>query len=131
MPYQVPERIAPLTFTSGPLEGLTLSVRTSVSIGVRFRLLELIEKSEEPESLRELLTYFADQALVSWDLVDRDGQPVPCSGAALIDHFDLTSAVTMLRAYLGGIGKVAAPLAKRSGAGRTSKARRASSNPPS
>jgi len=130
-PFQLPERIVTLVFKDGPLKGLELEVRLGVPFDFYFDLTDLAAKSSEEsglDALRSLMRRFASEALVAWNLTDRDGKPVPPTADAFIAKVDPVSGGLMLARYLSAIGDVPSPLARASANGRTSRAHRESSS---
>lgn len=127
--FHLPERTATLVFEEGDLTGLELEVRLSLPFDALFKMQELVNHAtDDLGSLRELLHYFAEAALIGWNLTNGSG-PVPLTGESLTAHLDAANAGRLLTRYLEEVGKVPAPLARRSGSGRTSRVRRESSSP--
>jgi hypothetical protein len=147
MPFQLPERPATLVFEDGPLEGLELEVRLAVPFDFYFELSafqqpsetngkhklsmneQLVRAHKELEESRHSMHRFAEVALIGWNLVDRDGTPVPCTPQAFSSHVDPQSYGAMLGRYLSAIGGKPGPLRPPSSAGRTSRVPKASNSP--
>lgn len=111
------------------LGGLAVEVRLNVSIDFYFKMGELAEviKAEDAEATRELLRYFADGVLESWNFHDRHGNPVPATPDGFL-QLDMLSALMVVTHYRKLIGRVPDPLAGISGNGNTSKAPKVSTS---
>jgi hypothetical protein len=128
--FHLPERIATLIFEDGDLTGLELEVRLSLPFDALFKLQALSTEARDAASLdklQELLHYFAEIALVGWNLSNGSG-PVKLTPAALTAHLDAGNAGALLSRYFEAVGGVPGPLAPPSASGVTSAKRRASSN---
>lgn len=119
MGYQVPVRTATLVFEDGDLKGLELEARLNLPFSTLYQLIDAVSgKRRSVAEVREVLTLFATECLIGWNL-ERDGQPVPCTPQNLLDTFDPASAGAMLNRYIGAVGEIGAPLPRPSVAGRT------------
>lgn len=129
--YTPPVRTATLVFEDGDLKGLELEARLNVPFTTLWALIDAVsadvKKRTIPE-VREVLTLFAEQCLIGWNL-EQDGKPVPCTPEALLATFDPASAGAMLYRYIGAVGDLGAPLPRRRSGGRTSANARAKRRP--
>lgn len=129
--FHLPQRVATLVFEDGDLKGLELKVRLSLPFDALFKMQKLSEQAQSGDDLnglRDLLQFFAETALVSWNLSNGSG-PVALTAENFTAHLDAANAGRLLTRFLQEVGQVPAPLARRSTSGSTSKARRASSSP--
>lgn len=140
--FQLPGRPVTLVFEDGSLKGLELEVRTAVPFDYYFDLTKYVSSpgtkpsgkkanafAELEATLAEakhMMARFAEISLISWNLADAAGKPVPATVAAFTAHVDPTSFGIMLGRYISAIGRVPAPLAVRSSSGSASRAPRAS-----
>jgi len=146
MPFQLPERPATLIFEDGPLQGLEVEVRLAVPFDFYFELSAFMAPEERNgkhklsieqqvakaqaslNGTRTFMRRFAEMAVIGWNLVDRDGRPVPATPDAFTSHLDPLSFGALLGRYQAAIGGKPGPLRLPSASGRTSKARPASRN---
>lgn len=127
--YEPPIRTATLVFEDGDLKGLELEARLNIPFSTLYRLMSAVSTTQtDVDDVRDVLTVFAEQCLISWNL-EKDGQSVPCTAQNLLDTFDPQAAGTMLLRYIGGVGELSGPLARRRGVGRTSASGRAKPRP--
>src|SRR5690349_1218841 len=99
-------------------EGLEVRAR-SVSLDEFLSLVEIAGKTD-PDDLERMFRGFAD-ALVSWNLEDEDGTPVPATYEGIKGQ-DLDLILDIIGGWQDAIGSVPAPLAKPSDDGRRSPA---------
>lgn len=118
------KKIFLLRFADGDLEGLEVRVR-SISIERFLELAPLLDMTmsggltpEDITGIRETLAAFAD-VLVSWNLEEEDGTPVPCTVEGLMDQ-DLRFVLGLMTAWAEEIAGVAAPLERPSPSGEPS-----------
>lgn len=117
-----------LDFEDTDLEGLTVRAR-SVPVRVYRRLIQLTENGlslGDPTALGridEVIDLFVDGPeeaergyLVSWDLEDDDGQPVPCTPDEFRDQ-DKRFQVTVINLWIVGLVTPSGPLRKPSSDG--------------
>lgn len=126
--FHLPERVTTLVFEDGDLKGLELQVRLSLPFDAMFKMQSLMTQATEGSDLgglNELLHYFAEHALVGWNLSNGAG-PVELTPAALTAHLDAPNAGRLLSRYLQEVGRVPDSLAPRSANGSTSKVRKVS-----
>lgn len=75
--YQLPERQARLVFED-EYAGAEISVRLGTSMR-DFLSLQRLMDSNEADDIERAMQEFSDRILISWNLKDADGAPVPLS----------------------------------------------------
>ena len=109
--YVPPERTAKLTFDAFP--GAEVTVRLNSSVGEVLDLLTLNDDSVEGR-LRAYVP-FGDQVLISWNLGDREGNPLPANGQGMLAIPDAKLANAIMRGWTEATQGVG-PLPESSGA---------------
>lgn len=109
-----------LKFTDPEFEGLEVRVRRMSFGGLRAtagittvdrqRLIQGQLEQGDIAKLDAVLTEIGE-ALVSWNVLDHNGNPVPCTTEAL-DRQDLVFALTLLDAWMGGVAQEQLPKPK-------------------
>lgn len=111
-----------LTF-SGEYEGLTVTAR-SLPLGKFMKMGKLVDldvanpTGDDFETLEELFTLFLE-ALISWNLEEDDGTPIPVTREALYDQ-DLAFVLMLVVVYMDAVSGVPGPLDATSNAGERS-----------
>jgi len=122
--FRLPEETVDLYFDDGPYKGLEIKARLNVPMAFLRYFVEWGDKptpkGKEVEDLAEVMGMWAAEALVSWNLEDRHGKPVPADATGMM-ALDMMGFLAVLRAWSGQIGAVAAPLGDRLTAGGTSR----------
>lgn len=127
-PYALPPKPATLAFADGSeYQGLELEVDLRCSMDLLFRIGDL--QALKPDEIMALLEEWARDKLLSWNLVDAQGNPVPPSVAGLRATLDPRTAGVLLGKYASAVNGVDAPLAKRSRSGGTSATRKPRRSP--
>lgn len=91
-------RIIDLSFTEGPNEGLNVRIK-SIKFGKVRRMIALMDDDEKDvEVMDEISTLLAD-SLVSWDLQEEDGSPVPTTLEA-IDDLEFAEVIDLVNKWL-------------------------------
>lgn len=101
-----------LTFADHP--GLKVKAR-SVSAEKFLELTELTEAEFTPTVAKEMMTTFSE-VLISWNLQDEDGTPVPCTPEGLLGE-DWDFVMEILNGWMDAVAGVSAPLEQPSTAG--------------
>lgn len=111
-----------LKFADSELQGLEVTA-ASLNIG-RFLDFQAAQAKqaqggEEADGASgDMLTMFAE-ALISWNLLDKDDVPVPATLAGLRAQ-DLDFGMTLIRSWMDAINGVSSPLPQTSAAGQQS-----------
>lgn len=117
--YRRERKVFVLKFEEHP--GLMVRVR-SISTGALLELGAVADKAKtgDQDAVKGLLSAFAG-ALVSWNLEEEDGTPVPCTLAALIGE-EMDFVVPMVTAWMNNMSGsvVGGELGKESSSGVTS-----------
>ena len=91
-------RIIDLSFTEGPNEGLNVRIK-SIKFGKVRRMIALMDDDEKDvEVMDEISTLLAD-SLISWDLQEEDGSPVPTTLEA-IDDLEFAEVIDLVNKWL-------------------------------
>ena len=77
--FRIPEKTAHLTF-EGDYEGAEVWVRLNVSFGEFLK----IQQNNNSENYGEMAQRFGDAMLVSWNLEDDGGNPIPASAEGMM-----------------------------------------------
>lgn len=113
-----------LVFDDPDLNGLVVLTR-SVPLGVfmdMMKMAQLAEKAMTPADMlvvNDLFVGFAEQALVEWNLLDDNDQPVPPTLAGMQTQ-DTAFMLEIVMTWLGALGAAPGPLAHASSNGSTS-----------
>lgn len=105
-----------LKFDDEDMEGLVVkatTVSTEQLLDLEGNLSQI--KKVDKERVKEILQGFAE-VLVSWNLEEEDGTPVPCSVAGLMSQ-DIEFVLAVLYGWVEGVSSVNSPLAKKSSNG--------------
>lgn len=115
------DRVYLLKFEDPDLNGLEVRAR-SVPLKKFLDLISLSEvdtgKASTRESVENAIRMFAD-VLISWNVEDADGNPVPATLDGLYSQ-DFEFVVQIIKAWQDSISGVSDPLARRSSGGERS-----------
>ena len=82
--FKVPERLAVLKFNDEPYVGLEVRARLDVSLATWGELGALISgNTDDVGDVVSAFERFAEEALESWNVQGRDGQPIPATGEGM------------------------------------------------
>ncbi len=127
--FVLPERTVTLRLEDTDYAGAEIVVRISMPLRFFFKadaiVAQMRANPRDLEHLEEAIAFFVEHGLVSWNLVDRSG-PVPPTAEGMADHLEPGIIGTIIAGWLSAVAQVPGPLASRSPAGATSRARRAS-----
>jgi hypothetical protein len=123
MGYNPKRKIYKLVFEDEEMAGLEVRVR-SFSIGTMLEvgeLSDLMGRKITPEDMPRVQKLFSvlAQALVSWNVEDDDGAPVPATLEGLTAQED-TFVFAVLSAWIDAVSGVSAPLPQTSSDGQSS-----------
>lgn len=120
MGYRPPTTGQKLDFTGTPYEGLEVTV-DSAPIGVVLGITEMFaaarKPGDTPGAVRDLLAKFA-AVLESWNVEDRNGEPVPPTVEGLLAQ-DTAFVMAVIEAWLTGTTGAGEELGKGSSSGAT------------
>ena len=127
--FRLPERSVNLVLDDSDYAGARITVRTSIPLSAYIEaeavIAEVRANVRDMAALDKAIAFFVAQGLINWNLADRDG-PVPQTADGMREHLEPVLVGTIVAGWLGQIGGVSRPLAKRSPSGDTSAAPRAS-----
>lgn len=117
MGYRKVPTIYTFEFENHP--GLEVRLK-SIKIGRLRKVVQLLDKQDVPdeEQIDEILNLFAE-ALISWNLEEEDGTPVPADMAGIEDQ-DFTFILMILDTWMAGLTGPSDDLGKGSDSGETS-----------
>lgn len=118
MGYKKPQTRYRLKFADDDMAGLEITSRAPtmgelLEIGPLAEVID--QRKPDLDQLRQVLGQFCG-LLVSWNLEDDDGGPVPMTADALLG-FELPFLMTVLNAWAKAVTSVAPPLPQGSGSG--------------
>lgn len=116
--YQIKDELANLIFgDDSPEAGLQVKTRLNVPLGVYLEIQDLLAQ----DRALEMFTLFARVALVSWNILDKEGGPVPATEEG-IKQVPVPLATRILQEWQSAVANPPAPLAETSPNGGTSAA---------
>ena len=108
MGFRLQRRLARLTFVGREdMVGAEVMVRLNISVGDLLTLQELSE-SKEPKDQLAILQLFSEKVLVSWNLEDDDGKPIPVQDGMTRIPPDI--AALIMSGWLEAMGMTPIPL---------------------
>lgn len=123
MAFQRKRKVYELDFTGTGLEGLTMKMRGMV-MAEAFQLSSLRDMAEikdldqQMSAIRTLFEFVAER-IISWDMIDENGESIEPTADALMS-LDTADAFATLDAWQKAVEGVSAPLDNRSSGGGTS-----------
>lgn len=130
-PFTLPDVTGTLQFSEGYWQGANVETRLTVPLALYFNILEAVDSLDQLR-LRAGLRSWADQVLVSWNVHDRDGNPLP-PDADGFEQLPLMMTIDLVRTWLRTVPEVdlpsegGSPGTATSGTRRVPKRRRPSS----
>ena len=118
MGFKVPRKTARLVFEGDEFEGCEIVC----ALDITFDAQEHLEELQKANDNRKTLAYFAENCIVSWNLVDDDGKELPITGASFF-NFPGWFGILVLNGWAEGVKKasgVSGPLVEPSKNGSTS-----------
>ncbi len=112
--YRVPDRTNILEGFTGDFEGLEVTCDRNSTVDLYLELSDALED----DRITETFELFGEKILLSWNLEDSEGRPVPATGAALRDQ-PVDLAILIVRTWLTERTAVSAPLERPSTNGLT------------
>src|SRR3990167_1436063 len=133
-PFELPARTVTLVFDKGPLVGLEVEARLDLSIDLFMELTGKFDKAADKKTgwqpIQELMAWFGEHVVSAWNFHEQ-GKPVPLTPEAFTTRLSGAQGLAIVSRYIVSLRGTSAPLSPPSASGSTSKARRASKNPPS
>ena len=85
MGFQIPRKTARLKFEGDEFDGMEIVCAADLTFAEQQHLTNMREGvDDEGDLLKELLTWFADRCIISWNLLDGDGKDLPVSGESFM-----------------------------------------------
>ena len=85
MGFQIPRKTARLVFEGDEFDGMEIVCAADLTFAEQQHLTNMREGADdEGDLLKELLTWFADRCIISWNLLDGDGKELPVSGESFM-----------------------------------------------
>ena len=107
--FRIPEKTARITFDGTDYDGAEILVRLNVSFRHYVTLREVAEGNDQAR-MAEL---FGSEVLMSWNLEDASGAPVPANGDGML-QIPLTLAMLIVQHWVEAVADVPAPLSETS-----------------
>jgi hypothetical protein len=101
MGYMVPTSNALLVFENNEFEGAEVRCIFDVSFDVFF-MYQRLAAQKDIEAIRATLVQFGDEIIMSWNLEDKDGKPIPVSGENLCKQ-PIKFGGALLRNWIGAM----------------------------
>jgi hypothetical protein len=117
MGYRKVPTVYHLTFADPEYDGLEV-VMTSIKIGKIRKLMRVLDEEGRTQEQMDEMFNLIDEGLVSWNLEDENGQPVPTTVAGIEDQ-ELQFILDILETWLDGMTGVNDDLGKGSSSGET------------
>jgi hypothetical protein len=115
--FVIPRQTARLVFEN-EYAGAEVVVSLNFSFGLLLEAQRLAGNEADPAMLESLLRRFTDEALVSWNLVDEDGEPIPSHPDGLL-HAPMPFVNRVISETAAAVGQIPDPLESRSNNGTT------------
>lgn len=113
--YQIPDTILHVDFTGGKYVGAEVVLRLNVKIGTVLRIQDLAD------DVSAMLAEFAREVLISWNLLNKDGAPIPPTFEGMLELEDINFATFLMEQWVKAIqGGDKDPLEQTSRNGGTS-----------
>ena len=112
--FKIPRRTVGMTFT-GDYEGAEIEAQLDVSIGMFLDIQELVSG----DKALEVFGAFGDSALISWNLLDDDGNPLPANGDGM-RALPTAMGNLIIEQWMEAVANTPAPLGRPSRNGNTS-----------
>ena len=107
--YRIPEKTARITFDGTDYDGAEILVRLNVS----FRHYVTLREAAEGNDQARMAELFGSEVLMSWNLEDASGAPVPANGDGML-QIPLTLAMLIVQHWVEAVADVPAPLSETS-----------------
>jgi len=107
--YRIPEKTARITFDGTDYDGAEILVRLNVS----FRHYVTLREAAEGNDQARMAELFGGEVLMSWNLEDASGAPVPANGDGML-QIPLTLAMLIVQHWVEAVADVPAPLSETS-----------------
>lgn len=118
MGFRLSKKTARIKFEGTDYDGAEVVVNLSLSIEQMFRIQDLLSGGDVIEGFRD----FGDIVLVSWNLEDDDGNPIPANGEGYVSMRDRNFHGVVMERWVEAINGVPVPLESPSPSGSTSEA---------
>ena len=107
--FRIPEKTARITFDGTDYDGAEILVRLNVS----FRHYVTLREAAEGNDQARMAELFGGEVLMSWNLEDASGAPVPANGDGML-QIPLTLAMLIVQHWVEAVADVPAPLSETS-----------------
>lgn len=115
--FKVPRRTCRLVL-DGDFKGAEAVAHFDVDLGIYFDFAGL-EGSQDAEGIKQAMRRFGDIILISWNLEDEAGEPLPATADGFM-RLPLNIAQALMGAWVQAVQEVPAPLEEGSTSGATS-----------
>ena len=120
MGFKIPRKTARLVFEGEEFEGCEIIAALDITFAASEHMDELLAAKDS----KGHLAFFAENVIISWNLEDAEGKPIPISGEALL-QFPSWFALLIINGWKQAIDQVvgvSAPLVEPSPNGQPSEA---------
>ena len=107
--FRIPDQTAHLTFSGTDYDGAEIWVRLNVS----FRHYIALREAAEGDDQAKMAALFGGDVLMSWNLEDDAGQPIPANGEGMLE-IPLSLAMLVVQHWVEAVSGVASPLPEKS-----------------
>ena len=107
--FRIPEKTARITFDGTDYDGAEIFVRLNVS----FRHYVTLREAAEGNDQARMAELFGGEVLMSWNLEDSSGAPIPANGDGML-QIPLTLAMLIVQHWVEAVADVPAPLSETS-----------------
>lgn len=108
--FRIPDQTAHLTFSGTDYDGAEIWVRLNVS----FRHYIALREAAEGDDQAKMAALFGGDVLMSWNLEDDAGQPIPANGEGMLE-IPLSLAMLVVQHWVEAVSGVSSPLPETSG----------------
>ena len=107
--FRIPDQTAHLTFSGTDYDGAEIWVRLNVS----FRHYIALREAAEGDDQAKMAALFGGDVLMSWNLEDDAGQPIPANGEGMLE-IPLSLAMLVVQHWVEAVSGVSSPLPETS-----------------
>jgi hypothetical protein len=107
--FRIPDQTAHLTFSGTDYDGAEIWVRLNVS----FRHYIALREAAEGDDQAKMAALFGGDVLMSWNLEDDAGQPIPANGEGMLE-IPLSLAMLVVQHWVEAVSGVSSPLPEKS-----------------
>lgn len=107
--FQLPARTVVFKFENTDYEGAEVKARLDVPLSMFLQIQDAIDS----EKALDVFTPFGDMVLESWNIVDRNEEPIPADGKGMLE-ITVPFATLLMSEWAKAVGELPAPLERKS-----------------